>query len=122
MKMPVRTIFVSVSQALDGKMPNDIKPGITPLIDIARGCWMVDLSKANTCDWLVAVFHSKVVGVYEIDKKAGWQVAKPGCIPTRNLTTGGKNRYYCKLKDLQETTGKAYIGEKKRMFGAIQYS
>lgn len=37
MKMPVRTIFVCVSQALDGKMPNDIKSGITPLIDITQG-------------------------------------------------------------------------------------
>ena len=122
MKMPVRTIFVSVSQALDGKMANDIKPGITPLIDVARGCWVVDLNKANACDWLVAIYHSRVVGVYEIDKKAGWQVVKPGCIPTRNLTTGPKKRYYCKLKDLQGTIGKAYMNKVKRMFGAVQYS
>jgi len=120
--MPVKIIFVCVNKALDGKMLHDINPKTTPLIDVARGCWVIDLHKANLCDWLVAVYHSVVVGVYEINKKFGWKVAVSGCISTRHISVSNQTRYYCQLTDISQTKGKAYMNQRKRMYGAAQYS
>lgn len=110
-KITRRAIFVSITNAQKGLIP-DITAH-TPLVDRARGFWLVNTTKALQCDLLVGVNNGTIEGVWEIDKSFKWQRMTAMAIPTRNLsnTTIDPRRKYCKVKQNVPDEG-IFVGRK----------
>ena len=69
--------------------------------DCARGFWKFNtssMSKTMQCEKLVANAKSKVMGVWEIDRRSGWNVGVKGAIPNRANEPIYPDRYFCKTK------------------------
>jgi len=106
-----KTIFVSVTRAQNNEIDN-LDPHKTPLVDIARGTWRLNLNKANQCKWLMAVEKDEIIGVWEIlgakedPNCSRWiqvvslaQMRK--AMPTRKwVSLGNEQRHFCEVKDV----------------------
>ena len=92
------TIFVSITKAQRGQVPNITAS--TPLVDRARGFWFANQTKAEQCDLLVAVNDGVIEGVWEIDKSFKWQRMTATAIPTldSSKTNVDPRRKYCQVK------------------------
>ena len=124
MGMP-KTIFVSVTKALNGEI-DDVKT-TTPLKDVARGWWHVNMQKAKQCELLAAVYSGTIKGVWMIDHSVGWKPMTMHSIPTRHPIDIEPNRKYCELQGMFEDDG--IIGRKisslpnvARMRGPVRYN
>ena len=119
-----KTIFVSVTKALAGKIPGT--PSNLPREDIARGFWLVNLAKARQCELLAAVRKNVVVGLWEIDKKFGWQPMRFGAIHLRTYPTVDPQKSYCQVTkpatDIQLGTLVPNVANMKSMCGPVQYN
>ena len=122
-----KAVFVSITKALNGKVP-DVKVNVTPLQDIARGCWYVNDAKIKQCELLVAVYDGVIKGVWEIDRNAGWRIMSINAIPTRTFKPADidPRRKYCELKGkvMCDIVGHrlTVIRGMARMRGPIQYN
>lgn len=118
------TIFVSVTEALAGKIPGT--PPNLPREDIARGFWLVDLAKASQCELLAAVEKNIVIGLWEIDRNFGWQPMCVGAIPPRTYPTIEPQKSYCQVTkpatDIPLGTRVPNIANMKSMCGPVQYN
>lgn len=94
-----KTIFVSVTSALAGNV-DGVNPKVTKLPDIARGYWRVNVAKALQCELLAAVERNVVIGIWEIDRKFGWQSMRTvhDISPDRHPSKVYPG-YYCRLLD-----------------------
>lgn len=119
-----KAIFVSVTDALAGKVP-DIVP-VTPLPDVARGFWFVDDGKINQCELLVAVQKGIIRGVWEIDTDYGWHQMSVTAISTRNVKSSSidPRRKYCRVvKEVSPALkGKKLLAIGMRMYGPVRYN
>ena len=119
-----KTIFVSVTKALAGKIPGT--PSNLPREDIARGFWLVNLAKVSQCELLAAVEKNVVVGLWEIDKKFGWQPMRCGAIHLRTYPTVDPQKSYCQVTkpatDIPIGTRVPNIANVKSMRGPVQYN
>lgn len=119
-----KTIFVSVTDALAGKIQGT--PPNLPLEDIARGFWLVDHAKASQCELLAAVEKNVVVGLWEIDRNFGWRQVRVGAIKGRTFKTIEPLKKYCQLTkpatDIPLRTRVPNIANMKSMCGPVQYN
>lgn len=124
---PVPTIFVSVTKSMRRLIPGVLAN--TPVVDCARGCWLVDSLKANQCEMLVAVDNDYIIDVWQIDRSFPWRYVTPNAIPTRILTKIDLRRKYCVVKKSVPTQKGLYprqkmsnIPELGKMCGAVRYN
>lgn len=119
-----KAIFVSVTDALAGKVPD--VDSRTPLPDIARGFWRAKDSKIRQCELLVAVQKGIIRGVWEIDTNYGWHQMSVTAIPTRNVTPSSVDprRKYCRVvKEVSPALkGKKLLAIGMRMYGPVRYN
>ena len=106
---PRKTIFVSVTKSIQGTAQEKRDLGITtntPLVDCARGFWLVNPAKASQCELIAAVCRDQIIGVWQIDRSIGWRRATRNAILSRNLTTVDTRRWYCEaLKEILPENG-----------------
>ena len=121
-----KTIFVSITNAMAGRDPA-IPKGTLPL-NCARGYWLVDDTKVAQCELLVAGDAGTIAGVWEINRKAGWQPMRTNAIPGLKHTTADARRKFCEVLDvvpLERSLVGSPISDSgcvKRMFGPIRYN
>lgn len=113
-----------ITNAMAGRDPA-IPKGAPPL-NCARGYWFLDDAKARQCELLIAVDAGTIAGVWEIDRKAGWQPMRTNAIPNLGHTTADVRRKYCEVLDTVPPESRlvgrpvSASGCVKRMFGPVQ--
>jgi len=81
---PAPTIAITVNQLFDPSMDAD------ELYDVTRAHWRVSLPRAETCRYALAVYHSIVMEVYEIER---WLPAAQVVLKTRPDSKGDSRRF-----------------------------
>lgn len=105
------TIFVCVTKKFD-EGENGVSWGQVSSEDWARGCWLVDDTKANRCEVLVAIVRGEIIGMWDIDESFPWTRATSKELPKRKLPPEDKRRKLCRVVPNSSSRYTKFIGAK----------